>query len=353
MEADAFLARTAGLTQTAMSSVSIEAIELFCSRHGVPLPFEISRVRAGRNSEVFMLSGRQAKWILKNYHQHGSDKRERLKTEFGFLEFLNSCGVQGIARPLGMDPIQQIALYSCLSGVRPTAITSDHIGQAAKFVRNINQFGRSGAALQLPLAADACLSWHAHFELTRSRIERLLKVGPESKVEIQAHEFSQTKLLPLSKHLEEKIVAAIKPTGTEVLLTQEERILSPSDFGFHNTLETNGQLAFVDFEYAGWDDPAKLICDFICQPELPVSVDQGWAFMEEFLEYLPYPDAVRARVQHLLPIHRIKWCCILLNEFRVEDRSRRLHAGVDSIDLLAQQLGKARRYFDNHLATIS
>ena len=23
---------------------------------------------------------------------------------------------------------------------------------------------------------------------------------------------------------------------------------------------------FIDFEYAGWDDPSKLICDFFCQP---------------------------------------------------------------------------------------
>ena len=29
------------------------------------------------------------------------------------------------------------------------------------------------------------------------------------------------------------------------------------------------KLRFLDFEYAGWDDPAKLIGDFFCQPAIP------------------------------------------------------------------------------------
>ena len=50
-----------------------------------------------------------------------------------------------------------------------------------------------------------------------------------------------------------------------------DRVLSPSDFGFHNALlDRQGNVRFFDFEYAGWDDPAKLVCDFFCQVEVPV-----------------------------------------------------------------------------------
>ena len=51
------------------------------------------------------------------------------------------------------------------------------------------------------------------------------------------------------------------------------RTLSPSDFGFHNTLRRpDGELAFLDFEYFGWDDPAKTITDFLLHPgmQLPL-----------------------------------------------------------------------------------
>ena len=53
-------------------------------------------------------------------------------------------------------------------------------------------------------------------------------------------------------------------------LGEADRVVSPSDFGFHNALRTeDGRLAFLDFEYAGWDDPAKLVCDFELQPAVP------------------------------------------------------------------------------------
>ena len=50
-------------------------------------------------------------------------------------------------------------------------------------------------------------------------------------------------------------------------LKKEEMIISPSDFGFHNVINKNNKLFFIDFEYAGLDDPIKLICDFYCQPD--------------------------------------------------------------------------------------
>ncbi len=50
-------------------------------------------------------------------------------------------------------------------------------------------------------------------------------------------------------------------------LPQEWRSLVPSDFGFHNSLRRNdGSLAFVDFEYFGWDDPVKMTADILLHP---------------------------------------------------------------------------------------
>jgi thiamine kinase-like enzyme len=43
-------------------------------------------------------------------------------------------------------------------------------------------------------------------------------------------------------------------------------IVSPSDLGFHNILKYKKKLYFYDFEYAGLDDPIKLICDFFWHP---------------------------------------------------------------------------------------
>ena len=328
----------------------MQTLEMFSSRYGVSIPFDTQRIRAGRNSEVSLLSNMDGKWILKNYYQHSSDQRDRLGAEFGFLEFLTNAGIPGVARPLGMDRALHCALYSFLPGRRPTVITPDHIGQAADFISNINRIRETPNALALPVAADACFSWQAHFDLTSSRIDSLLVVKPDSELEIEVHAFVKEQLLPLWTLLKKKLLKGIAHSQLTELLPSEFRMVSPSDFGFHNTLEDDGRLSFVDFEYAGWDDPAKLICDFICQPELPATQSQGQQFMKELRLDLQHQDALERRVQLLLPVHRLKWCCILLNEFRVEDRNRRIHAGLGSEGLLADQLKKAKWYFNVHLA---
>uniref|UniRef100_UPI0035AD7CFD phosphotransferase n=1 Tax=Hylemonella sp. TaxID=2066020 RepID=UPI0035AD7CFD len=333
-----------------MATPAVEPLELFCRRHGVTGPFELQPIRAGRNSQVFLLHNRDGRWVLKHYYQPpGGDRRDRLGVEYGFLEFLKQAGVTGVPVPLGMDRASNLALYSYLPGRRPEVIHSWHISQAAGFILQINRSRATPQAALLPPASDACLGWKAHLDLTESRIARLLSVDPGTGVAREAHDFVTSRLSPLWQKV--KIELAARPG--RALLQPEDRILSPSDFGFHNTLEHEARLSFVDFEYAGWDDPAKLICDFMCQPELPVTGAQGAQFMRELLQGLPGSEEVEQRVQALLPVHRLKWCCILLNEFRTEDRKRREHAGLASDGLLATQLGKAQWYFDKHLAAWS
>ena len=322
--------------------------EKFWEECGLVPPLSMERIRAGRNSEVHRISNPNGQWVLKNYHQHRSDKRDRLGTEFGFLTYLEKRGVSMVARPLGMDQSLNCAIYTFLPGSRPAAISPRHISQAVDFIKTINLSRNTSDALALPMAADACLSWQAHMELAESRIHRLLALQPKQELEVQAHQFVREQLLPMWLHLKSSLIQVLASSETE--LPMNDRIISPSDFGFHNVLESQGELFFLDFEYAGWDDPAKLICDFICQPELPVTQSQCKEFMEELLSELPQPDTLKHRVELLLPVHRLKWSCILLNEFRLEDRSRRIHAGVGSEGLLADQLGKAKAYFNTHLA---
>lgn len=328
-------------------------IEALLRAQGIDGPFQMMPIRSGRNSLVVLLSNGTGQWVVKSYYSNGNDKRDRLAVEFHFLQFLNNAGVTGICRALGMDRASRTALYSFLPGSRPRVITSEHIVAAVNFILDINRFQGSSAGIQLPDAADACFSIEEHVRLAETRISRLMLLAPASQVESEAHFFVKEQLHPLFIELKKRISNQIEPSEWSKPLSTEDRVLSPSDFGFHNTLEDNGSLFFVDFEYAGWDDPAKLICDFLCQPELPASTSQGMQFMGALLLCLPNSFAIRNRVKLLLPVHRLKWCCILLNEFRIEDRARRLHAGVESEGLLDKQLNKAKEYFNEHLAMLT
>lgn len=332
-----------------MSAMLSPRHETFYGRHGLRPPLDAEPVRAGRNSEVLRLSNQDGAWILKNYFRHPSDQRDRLGAEFGFLRFLNNHGMTGVPRAIGMERDLYCALYSLLPGTRPRAIGVSHISQAAAFILALQQLRETAA--QLPLAAEACLSWQAHADVVTRRIERLLQIKPDSNLHSAAQLFVRDTLAPAWQRLLGKLSDAATPAQWRAELAPDARILSPSDFGFHNTLEHEQRLAFVDFEYAGWDDPAKLVCDFICQPEVAVTAEQGRQFADALLTGLFDDGSIAHRIARLTPLHRIKWCCILLNEFRNEDRQRRLHAGAGGDALLETQLEKAQDYFRAHCPT--
>lgn len=331
-------------------SASLPAeLTAFCVRHGVTQPLEVQPLRAGRNSEVALLRHANGLAILKRYFQHPADHRDRLGTETAFLAVCQQHGVAHVPHLLGANRPLLSALYSCLPGARPAVLTEDHASQAARFILSLNTLRGAPDAQALPAASDACFSLQAHLDLASSRIARLLAVQPDCAVADEACAFVRDTLAPAWRALDTRARAGLSDAQLQAVLPQAERILSPSDFGFHNSLEHEGVLGFVDFEYAGWDDPAKLVSDFHCQPELPVNAAQGARFTTELLAGLHDGAAIGARVQRMLPLHRIKWCCILLNELRSEDRQRRLHAGVDASALLETQLAKARLYYHTHL----
>ena len=127
----------------------------------------------------------------------------------------------------------------------------------------------------------------------------------------------------------------------EQTLTGGECCLSPSDFGFHNALaDAGGTVTFLDFEYAGRDDPAKLVSDFFCQPEIPVPIRYHAAFIARL--GLGLDAAGRARCRILLDAYRIKWTCIILNDFLPIGAARRAFAdGGSRAARGASQLAKA------------
>ena len=132
-----------------------------------------------------------------------------------------------------------------------------------------------------------------------------------SETDRQALGLIEDCILPYGAALRERTSGA-----PDTPLPPEDRCLSPSDFGFHNALEeSSGRLRFFDFEYAGWDDPAKTVCDFFCQPALPVPREHLPDFLDAVTEAVEDADSVRRRVRLLMPVYYLKWVTIMLNVF--------------------------------------
>jgi hypothetical protein len=84
-----------------------------------------------------------------------------------------------------------------------------------------------------------------------------------------------------------------------------------------------------------------MVCDFFCQPAVPVPREHLPAFVERVGTLWDQPEKVVRRSALLMPVYELKWCCIMLNEFLPDD-GRRTFAGavVDRGARRAAQLAK-------------
>jgi hypothetical protein len=82
----------------------------------------------------------------------------------------------------------------------------------------------------------------------------------------------------------------------------------------------------LDFEYFGLDDPVKLVCDVLLHPGMRLAAKHRKDFAESLFAACEAAGdlGVRLRYGICLPLWRIKWACILLNEFVMSDDDERL-----------------------------
>ncbi len=314
-------------------------------RAGIDCPMEpaITRLTGGGNNGVFRVDTRGESYILKQYFRHAEDPRDRFGTETGFSGFLWRNGVRSIPELLAASEAEGLALYRFIAGRTLTAaeIDASCIDRAAKFCREIFRLQVLPEAQQMPIASEGCFSMGDHLACVDRRIARLRSIPAESGAHADAIAFVHEELEPCWEEVRGRLrQGRMSPDDPA------ERVLSPSDFGFHNAiLAGSTRLFFHDFEYAGWDDPAKLVCDFFCQVEVPAPR----SMMRRFMEGLLCPDTgqerLAKRVECLLPVYVLKWCAIVLNDFVPIDSARRRFSAAKppSAGRLADQLDKARR----------
>ena len=330
-------------------STSEKSIAPFVRQSGFET-FSLHEIKSGRNSRVYRIDGLDRQAVLKMYHRHPDDPRDRLGTEFAFLELLAGAPLVCAPRPLRRDDRLGLGLYEFLPGERVTQIGPSDLDQAVAFIQAINELRDSKAAKKLSLASEACRTIDDHVTLVSKRVFSLrgITVDQES---LSLRKFIDNDLLPALNGITDQIYSAYDLSARRQPVSDQHWILSPSDFGFHNVLRAGHTLFFVDFEYAGWDDPAKLICDFSCQPERPITAEQAEHFSNTMATWLNSCDLM-VRAENLTPLYRVKWCCILLNEYLQEGRDRRMHSNSSQLNLKEMQLSKAKRHFCQHLGSL-
>ena len=334
---------------------TLAAIEDLAARMLKRVHIRAQRLDCGANSRVFMLedSVESRKYVIKFYFRHPADPRDRLETEFTGFSFLWTQGITSIPRPIAVDREESCAVYEFIEGekILPENIAAEDIEYAVDFLGRLKQLNKIAHSHTIASASDACFSIKAIIRSIEGRLMRLSKIKGKEQDYEQLESFLEDDFKPflgvLTQWVRQRSLE--KRISFDSEISREERTLSPSDFGFHNAIRArDGRIIFLDFEYFGWDDPAKTIVDFLLHPAMALSESMKRAFVVGMLQVFQENGQLAQKVKLVYPLFGLKWCTIFLNEFVPDDFSRRVYAAGNPLDksrVRKEQLAKAKNLF--------
>jgi hypothetical protein len=332
----------------------IQAVEQTLGRR----PRAVERLTGGANNIVAKVKGDRETLLAKIYFTHARDPRDRLGVEFNMLSFLWENGIRCVPRPIAMNRDRHLGVYGFMEGERLTAgqVGWDDVRQLADLLGAMWMVGSKPGAETLPNASEAHFSLRKYRDHVEARLERVEAVLKSDSTAASAREFVQAQMRPGF----EKVSRFVERRANEYRLDLEAelplnlRTLSPADHGFHNTLRNRERrLVFLDFEYAGWDQPAQMLANACLQPEVPMPPDFRKPFIQEMLKRVQRDGQLLYRLRVLYPMLSLKWSLIMLNEFLPVSGQRRSFAGANAGARRAVQLEKSRRQQDATLKAVS
>jgi hypothetical protein len=304
-----------------------EHLPSLLTRAGLPGPFQVRDLPGGGNNKVYRIQTPGKAALLKVYFRDPADTRDRLGAEFAFSTFAWNAGIRVIPQPLAQDEAEGMAMYEFLDG-RPLVsaeVNESAVQQAISLFCEVNRHKVRPDAQLLRSGSEACFTMAEHLACVDRRMKRFIQLDCTRPVGHEARKLVDERLIPAWTRIRANVVA--NGAALDAPLQPGDRCLSPSDFGFHNSIDDgSGRLKFVDFEYAGWDDPAKTVCDFFCQPDVVVPPSFFGSVSRAFVADLSDPESHLRRIDLLLPVYRVKWCCIMLNDFLPLGSRRRAFA---------------------------
>mgnify|MGYP001278637665 CR=1 FL=1 len=265
-------------------------------------------------------------YIQKEYRTEKQFPNPRQIREQSFLKHLNAIQLTtATPKVLNVDLDQGISSFSYIQGTLPklNANFSEQIWkQCLNFLIEIQQPSPNKACI--PNAKESAFSLREHLEILTIRrndwLEKLLKK------ELDCPNLNKF-FLELYEPVYQKVAQIVLDHPYfNTPIKNEFRIINPSDFGLHNALfnKNNELLAFIDFEYAGWDDPAKMISDFFAQPRYPAPKELMNKFIQSIsLSLFPQgSSALEERFPYVYSMIQMKWCLIRLGRFYLKSNQR-------------------------------
>ena len=315
---------------------------------------KIQTIVSGKNNLVRKVYFKNKKYIYKKYIKNNTNgiKYSRYNSETSFIKFLRKKNIKNLPSIIKTNPKTQENLFNFIEGKKIEKITKKDILQCINFIKKINKNIFDNRVTKYKKATEACLSIDSHIETAQRRIKMLSITRGKNGIYKKAAFFVKKTLQKKLVEIKKIVFKTYSKKDAAKKLEKKKLILSPSDFGFHNVIKKNSKLFFFDFEYAGMDDPVKLISDFICQPDHKLSKKQSLFFYKNILKIFSDRHEINRRFNAVIHIHRIKWCCVILSEILNKKYFERRKFAGSNINM-AKCFAKAKKYYNQYLKKVN
>ena len=291
-----------------MASHNFNSLATLCQQIWSLDIHDICPFKGGRNSKTYLINHNL---VLKCY-----PSLKRMQNEFKSLSLLHKNKLCHLPTPIKNNSKHFMALYSYIPGEKITHIRDWMIKDAIHFLTQLSSLKIHSTSEIIPSASEACFCINELEKAIISRLKALasIKTGTTTK---KLTLYVNDELDPGFKFILKNTLKTAKQMGINACqpIAIEDRILSPSDFGFHNALQFNKKIFYLDFEYFGWDDPSKTLSDFLLHPGMNMTPSQRTLFYQQMLANLNHQPSLSHRIQLIWPLQAINWCFILLNTF--------------------------------------
>jgi len=264
---------------------------------------------AGRNNRLFRLDLDGGPPLLGKFY--GRDPWGGLGREFATLAFLGARGFPGVPRAHLRDDAFAYAVYSFEPGVAVAAadLTDAALVAAAAFAADFHAFGPEPGESALPPTIECCGSMADQRAIIARRLGGFLAfaAGPTAPAEVRA----LCRALDLRAEVDRLLARAtadLAPADLARALPRAAWRLNTADFGPHNILVRPGGLTVVDFEWAGWDDPARLVMGFVSHPASAGLTPAGRAtFLRAYARARALAPGDLARRERVGALYDVEW----------------------------------------------
>lgn len=250
------------------------------------------------NNGIFIINN-QKKILVKKFRT----KNYFLK-ELNFYSFLKKSNIQNVPKILNISKKRRVIKFDFVKK-NISMKNKELISKNIKFIKDINSF--KNYKIKFKYAKDFTNNGQSYFKELKSRLQ-----SAKSKIKI----INTKKNNLIIRYLEKEIyyLNKIKYFNKFEKLKKKEIIISPCDFHRRNMILNNKRVYYIDFEYSGFDDLAKLFSVYFLQPELNIKLYFFNHFEKKIEKSFPKYSNIIHRIKYLFPIIYLRWCLILINK---------------------------------------